>query len=356
MSRKCVLVIGLCACLLTKSQAADRPTETELLLRHEEGLANIKSLSGKYTSREVLADGKLVTISEGGFFVEGERSAILTGKAGKAMAKTVSDNGQVRIVHRSWVDNGQVSFAATRLAASELTTHGDVFQQMMCSKFPSDGQSLLSLSDLHRLAVSGVEVSETTHEGRKCVKVDFRYEVDHKYSIRISHWHDIHRQYLITRREMLYSNSGLKVVFEMQDFLEENGGTFPTRRVAKQYLGDGVLSKHFELTLSDVAINRALPKDAFVLPTIPAGTECLDKIKSQTYPIDSNWTQSGPSKPFIVYGVDSGPTDQATADFGNQPSSVEAPDRTALYVMLASGGVLVAAGVLCLIRRLQRRA
>jgi hypothetical protein len=334
--------------------AADCITEAELLLRHQYALASIKTMSGKFAARSLHSDGQWHNHGTGTFFVDENKLAHFSGEVGKATVKSVVDNGEVRIVHRNWDDRGLLRYSAIRTANAEQHSHSDVFQQMLCWKFPSSGRSLVSLADLHKLAESPVRVSEVTLEGRKCVQVEFHLNLMTDKSIRIRHWHDIGYRYLIVRRELFNSATRRKTVFQVRDFIEENGAVFPSQRIVMGYDRNDNVTHQDELQLTDLQINRKLPQDTFRLPAVPIGTSCIDMIKSQVYPIHPDWTPSGPSKPHIVYKVESGPRDQATADLGNQTTQVEPQDRTALWVILVSVVLLIAAGMLYGVRKFRR--
>jgi hypothetical protein len=184
------------------------------------------------------------------------------------------------------------------------------------------------------------QVKRERRDGRDCIRLDLTSVSTKGLVQELTQWHDVDRNYLIWKKSLTYKGSSDRFDSEILEFAEPAPGIFVPLKCRRQGSnGSGQTSLEI-VTLSNVQVNKPIPKSIFQLSRIPAGTILNDRIQGTRYPIDENWQPIGPGSPLLMTPVPA-QSEGPEGDYRSQSSSESVP--LSRWVMSASLLVLVAA-------------
>jgi hypothetical protein len=153
-------------------------------------------------------------------------------------------------------------------------------------------------------------------------------------------WHDVGRNYLVRKLEIIYLDPANRFEAENVEFAEPQPGVFvPTRCVRRTWTGDQY--SEFVTSLSNVVVNQPVPDQVFRLPPVPPGTELHDEVRGTKYRINGQWGRIGAEEPLVKLSVAMPSAEEA----GGYRSQSEGEEWPAVWWVLPVALVVLAAAV-----------
>lgn len=247
---------------------------------------------------------------------------------------------------------GQMHYGAARKATTEFLSRVDVWRAMMID-FGGPNGGCYDLDRFLDFAKEPPRANRERKDGRDCIRIDIRLVSNTGVENDITLWHDIARNYLVCKEMMVDKTSSYKSGGNISEFAEPLPGLFvPIKYHGEYFRGDELICM-IDITLSDLQVNKPIPKSMFQLPAIPSGTELLDHIQGKRYPIDANWQPIGTSQPLVIQRFP-GKSDNLGSEYHSQ-STAEARSFS-WWLVTGSLMVLVSACVYSIYRRFRSRA
>lgn len=309
---------------------------------HRAARQSIHSFSAKVTREATFPNGTKIVLS--GKYWRSLDTVRVQVDIGSGTEDFLLKNSEIRQVGQGADGKtGEKRYGAMRRAATETLSRLDVWTLMRIDfSGPSGGHYDFDRS--LEFALDPPRLSRERKDGRDCIRIDFRVISNAGVEQKISQWHDIGFNYLVRKFTVTYERSSDRSEMDILEFAEPLPGLFiPVKCHSNSFRGKEIRSIE-EVTLSDVQVNKPIPKSVFQLPAIPSGTELRDTIQGTRYPIDENWRPIGPSRPYVIVGFPA-KSDSTESNYGSQSSS-EARSSS-WWLISGSLGVLV---IVCIYR------
>lgn len=263
----------------------------------------------------------------------------------------VKDSEILQVGRGTDPQRGQVRYAAGRRAATEILCAVDVWSLMMID-FVGPNGGRYDFDRFLEFAKDTLKAKREMKDGRNCIRVNLSYVSGNEQNATL--WLDVDRNYLVWKKTLTSKGSSDPFESEILEFSEPLPGVFVPIKCRRQSFRGGERNSLEIITLSDVQVNKPIPKSVFQLPAIPLGTILDDRIQRTSYPIDERWRPIGPAKSFVQQAVAG---DSESKDSGYHSQSTSEPMPFSRWLILASLFALVIPCTCLLYRqyRLHRR-
>ena len=288
----------------------------------------------------VLAQARYVRSGETAMIHEG-------GKRPGGKLWQLSDRGEVRTVNDGRTRAGHKLTRATRGSASGVTRFSDAWTELLLGHCDAEGRPT-SYDDLFRSGTPG-RARRTDVGGSSYVVVPLTLRGAGGERVIATFWHSVAHNYLVAKREMVSDTTPEVALAEITEWAEPEPGVHLPLKCVRSVTRDGVVLNRRETTLSEVAVNKPVPRSALTLPPIPTGTILADEVAGTTGPVDATWTPIGPRTQLVKIIAPPAPSP-------DRPSSQSASEPTpAGFWVAIGGGIVIAIGCVLLAYRALRR-
>ncbi len=240
-------------------------------------------------------------------------------KGGSGSEDYLLKDSEIRQVGRGTdPKTGQKEYGAARRPATEFLGMLDVWSEMLIDFAGPDGGHY----DLDRFLEFAKEpplAGRERKDGYDCIRVTFSVISNMGNGFNITLWHDVTRNYLV-RKLIVTSDNSSHSVSDVLEFAEPLPGLFVPTKCHTEHFRVSERYQVKDVTLSDIEVNKPIPKSVFQLPAIRAGTELFDSIQGTRYPIDENWRPIGPARPYRRMGFPS-KSDSSGTEYHSQSTS-----------------------------------
>jgi hypothetical protein len=338
-------IVSVLALAAGPGQALHADDSAELLspviTAHRAARESIRTLYAQFKIERVKPNPAV--LGTGTYLRSPDGVRISVGTEGKSIDDTLVKSGETRVVHRTWAPDKKIQFTARLDSGSEMLGLRDIWQRLLLSTYGSDRQ-IVPLERFIESATGPVRASKSREGNGEIIAVTFTIGTgQQEQEVRLEF--DSRVNYLV--RKMVISAPGESNVAEITEFREAQPGVFvPLQCRVRTYEVTELKDDHI-ISISNVVVNAPVQADRLTLPAIPSGTVVTDRIHNTKYPVDGDWNRIGPVTPSPIAPV--APSSLPTGGFTAQSTSE--PTATSHWIVYASAGVLLVAGLVWGVRR-----
>ena len=342
----------LCLSLVVPAAAA---ADDDLIGRvrdgHRAARDSVRTLSATVTTTSEKDYPHKGIMAQAKYWRSGNTAHIQQGREGSHTEDFLLREGEIRQVGRSW-EAGKPSPTAVAYRSAGDTFLGpcDAWREMLIEiSGPEGGQ--LTLDRTLDAAEGPVRADRDPLDGRDCIRLRYSRTYPTGAKENITQWHDVGRNYLICKMEVVYPNdaSSMRSMLQVLDFIEPSPGVIFPVRVQREHFRKGEVFSVTVTTLSDVVINQPVLAASLALPPISRGTILHDRIEGNEGAVDSNWKPIGLMKPLTPRPVP--PANRAPP--ADTAQSTSEPVSSSRWILGASVAIILLAGCVVFVRRLR---
>jgi hypothetical protein len=293
-----ILGTSVCLCLLMFGSPTNAGEDSDLLstvrAHHRAARESIRTLRADITMETTFPKQEL--LRKGKIWRSFNTVRVQEFPDASGFEDFLLSESEIRQVGRSREPDGGFHYNASRSPASGQFCFCDVWRAMLFD-FYGPTSARCNYDGFLDSARSNPRTRKEKIDGRDCVRVSMTCDTLKGDEWTIDFWHDVECNYFIRREVAQFGKQNEPVHYDILEFTEAAPGVFVPIRSRLQSFRKGELKSEEQMSLTDLQVNEEIPKDAFLLPSVPAGTILRDQIEGATYPIDENWKRIGAAEP-----------------------------------------------------------